>query len=78
MENATTAQTITLTVFGYSFVSNFLIFQFCIFEFRSLKMFLICSYFLTNFNLVVLIKFVLIKKCILSTLLQAEISEIAT
>lgn len=62
----------TLTVFS-SYYCIFLIFQFCIFELPSLKMLLICSYFLTNFSLVVLIK-----KCILSMLLQGEILEIAT
>ena len=37
-------------------------FFFFVFTFPRLKVFLICSYFLTNFSLFVLIKFVLIKK----------------
>ena len=53
---------------GHSFVSQFFkrnknncYFNFLVFELLSLKMFLICS-FLTKFSLVVLIKFVLVKR----------------
>ena len=41
------------------------IFFFFVFTFPSRKIFLICSYFLTNFSLVVLIKFVITKKSVL-------------
>ena len=70
MEHLIASQKMTLSKFLKK--SKSLLFQFFIFELSSLKIFLMCSYFVTNSCLTVLIKFVLTEKNVRFKMLRFE------